>query len=197
MLYTLLEKYFLNLGLDIDASYFNVKYHDTLEAWNTSGWATQNLPGTVKSQGLELVSKWKKSDTLNFGFNYTYTSTYDGAEQDDPNKNESYHNAQMVRVPRNIVNLVTNMKIPGYKNLDLTLNTKWSDEARDYGNGNRTWRDESLDDYLVNDLSIKYNLWDTYKLFFDINNILDEKYETTRDYSQMDRSFNFGIRRVY
>jgi len=34
-------------------------------------------------------------------------------------------------------------------------------------------------------------------LFFDIENILDEKYETTRDYSQMDRSFNFGIRRVY
>ena len=103
----------------------------------------------------------------------------------------------MVRVPRNIVNLATNMKIPGYKNLDLTLNTKWSDEARDYGNGNRTWEDETIDDYLVNDLSIKYNLWDTYNLFFDINNILDEKYETTRDYSQMDRSFNFGIRRVY
>jgi hypothetical protein len=45
--------------------------------------------------------------------NYTYTSTYDGAEQDNPNKNESYHNTQMVRVPRNIVNLVTNMIIPG------------------------------------------------------------------------------------
>ena len=52
-------------------------------------------------------------------------------------------------------------------------------------------------DYLVNNLLIKYNLWDTYNIFFDINNILDEKYETTRDYSQMDRSFNFGIRRVY
>jgi hypothetical protein len=26
---------------------------------------------------------------------------------------------------------------------------------------------------------------------------LDEKYETTRDYSQMDRSFNLGFRRVY
>jgi outer membrane receptor protein involved in Fe transport len=103
----------------------------------------------------------------------------------------------MVRVPRNIVNLATNMKIPGYKNLDLTLNTKWSDEARDYGNGNRTWRDETIDDYLVNDLSIKYNLWNTYNLFFDVNNILDEKYETARDYSQMDRTFNFGIRRVY
>ncbi len=129
--------------------------------------------------------------------NYTYTSTYDGAEQDNPNKNESYHNAQMVRVPRNIVNLVTNMIIPGYKNLDLTLNTKWSDEARDYGNGNRTWRDETIDDYLVNDLSVRYSLWDAYNLFFDMNNILNEKYETARDYSQMDRSFNFGIKRVY
>ena len=193
-----IEKSFLDLGLSIDASYFNVKYHDTLEGWKRdSAWKTWNFPGVVKSQGLELVSKWKKSDTLNFGLNYTYTSTYDGAEQDNPNKNESYHNAQMVRVPRNIVNLVTNMIIPGYKNLDLTLNTKWSDEARDYGNGNRTWRDETIDDYLVNDLSVRYNLWDTYDLFFDMNNILNEKYETTRDYSQMDRSFNFGIRRVY
>ena len=193
-----IEKSFLDLGLSIDASYFNVKYHDTLEGWKRDGaWKTWNFPGVVKSQGLELVSKWKKSDTLNFGMNYTYASTYDGAEQDDPNKNESYHNAQMVRVPRNIVNLATNMKIPGYKNLDLTLNTKWSDEARDYGNGNRTWQDETLDDYLVNDLSIKYNLYDTYYLFFDINNILDEKYETTRDYSQMNRTVNFGIRRSF
>jgi len=193
-----IEKSFLDLDLSIDASYFNVKYHDTLEYWERdSAWKTWNFPGVVKSQGLELVSKWKKSETLNFGLNYTYTSTYDGAEQDDPDMNGNYVNAQMVRVPRNIVNLVTNMKIPGYKNLDLTLNTKWSDVARDYGNGNRTWRDETIDDYLVNDLSIKYNLWDSYNLFFDIDNILGEKYETTRDYSQMDRSFNFGIRRVY
>jgi len=194
-----IEKSFLNLGLSIDASYFNLKYDDALEGWKgpKGDWSTNNFPGVVKSQGLELISKWKKSETLNFGMNYTYTSTYDGAEQDDPDKNESYHDARMVRVPRHIINLATNIKIPGYKNLDLTLNTKWSDSARDYGNGNRTWRDETIDDYLVNDLSIKSNLWDTYNLFFDINNILDEKYETTRDYSQMDRSFNFGIRRVY
>ena len=194
-----IEKSFLNLGLSIDASYFNLKYGDALEGWKgpKGDWSTNNFPGVVKSQGLELISKWKRSETLNFGMNYTYTSTYDGAEQDDPDKNESYHDARMVRVPRHIINLATNIKIPGYKNLDLTLNTKWSDSARDYGNGNRTWRDETIDDYLVNDLSIKSNLWDTYNLFFDINNILDEKYETTRDYSQMDRSFNFGIRRVY
>ena len=197
-----IEKSFLNLGLNIEASYFNLKYHDVLEGWktgNTSGiaYTTQNMPGIVKSQGLELISQWKANDLLNFDFNYTYTSTYDGAEQDDPNPNANYYNAQMVRVPRNIFNLATNIKIPEYDNLDLTLKTKWSDVARDYGNGNRTFADERLDDYLVNDLSIKYKLMNTYNLFFDINNIMDEKYETARDYSQIDRSFNFGIRSVY
>ena len=197
-----IEKSFLNLGLNLEATYFNIKYHDVLEGWKTgtsSGldYTTQNMPGEVKSQGLELVSKWKTNDLLNFFINYTYTSTYDGAEQDDPNKSSNYYNAQMVRVPRNIINLTTNYKIPGYKNLDLTLNTKWSDEARDYGNGNRTWEDERTDDYLVNDLFIKYKLWNQYNIFFNITNVLDEKYETARDYSQMNRSFNFGIKNIF
>ena len=193
-----IEKSFIDLGLDVDVSYFNIKYHDTLEGWKGTGsWSTNNFPGEVRSRGIELISKWKKSDNLNFGVNYTLNATYDGAEQDDPDMNQSYTMDDLVRVPRQIINLQTNVKIPGYKNLNLTLNTKWSDTARDYGNGNRTWVDEGLDDYLVNDLFIKYNLWNSYNLFFNITNILDEKYETTRDYSQMDRSFNFGIRRSY
>ena len=193
-----IEKSFLNSGLSFDATYFNIKYNDTLEGWKGLGdWSTHNFPGVVKSQGLELDGKWLKSDQLNFGLNYTYTSTYDGAEQDDPDQNASYFMTELVRVPRHLINLKTNFKIPGYKDLDFSLNTKFSDDARDYGNGNRTWRDERLDDYIVNDLSIKYNLWNSFDLFLDINNILDEKYETVRDYSQMDRSFNFGIRRVY
>jgi len=194
-----IEKSFSNSGLSFDATYFNIKYIDTLEGWKGSAadWSTNNFPGVVKSQGLELDSKWLKSDQLNFDLNYTYTSTYDGAEQDDPDMNASYFMTEMVRVPRHLINLKTNMKIPGYKNLDLSLKTKFSDDSRDYGNGNRTFRDERLDDYIVNDLSIKYNLFNTYNLFFDINNILDEKYETARDYSQLDRSYNFGIRRSY
>ena len=194
-----IEKSFSNLGLSFDATYFDIRYSDTLEGWKGSkgDWSTNNQPGVVKTKGLELDAKWLKSDLLNFDLNYTYTSSYDGAEQDDPDRNASYFMTELVRVPKHLINLKTNMKIPGYKNLDLSLNTKFSDDARDYGNGNRTWDDERLDDYLVNDLSIKYNLYNTYNLFFDINNILDEKYETVRDYSQMDRSFNFGIRRAY
>ncbi len=194
-----IEKNFQDLGLKLDATYFNVKYHDVLEGWETgtssgNAYTTQNMPGNVKSQGLEFLSELIVNENLNFNLNYTYTSTYDGAEQDDPNKNASYTNAQMVRVPRNIINLKTNFKIPGYKNLDFNLNSKWSDVARDYGNGNRTFNDEVLDDYFVNDLNMNFKLNDKYNMFLNITNLLDEKYETTRDYSQLGRSFNFGLR---
>jgi vitamin B12 transporter len=197
-----IEKNFLDQNLKIDLTYFNISYTDTLEGWKTGtssglAYTTQNLPGKVKSQGIEFVSEWIKNDFLKFGLNYTYTSTYDGAEQSDPNANTSYYNAQMVRVPRNILNLITTVKLPNYENLNLTLNTKWSDMAREYGNGNRTFKDERTDDYFVNDLSANYNLWNKYNLYLNVTNILDEKYETVRDYNQMDRSFSFGFRRTY
>jgi vitamin B12 transporter len=190
------EKSFINLGLNVDVSYFNLEYSDTMEGDWYAPWQTLNYPGTVKSEGLELTSKWKTNDLLNFGLNYTYTSTYDGAEQDNPST--SYKNAQLVRVPRHMVNLATKVKFPNYKNLNLTLNTRWSDTVRDYGNGNNgNYNDEVLDDYLVNDLSLNYKLYNTYDIFFDVKNIFDEKYNTALQYSQMDRTFHFGIKRVY
>ena len=197
-----IEKYFLNLNLKTDLTYFNVSYTDVLEGWKTGtsgsgAYTTQNMPGEVRSQGIEFISEWIKSDFLKFGLNYTYTSTYDGAEQDDPDKNTSYYSQQMVRVPRNILNLITTVKFPNYENLNVTLNTKWSDTVRDYGNGNRTYNDERIDDYIVNDLSANYNLGIKYKLYVNVTNIFDEKYETVRDYSQMDRSFNFGLKQNF
>ena len=192
------EKFFSNLNLTLEATYFNLKYDDVLEGWKTgtssgAAYTTQNMPGTVKSQGLEFVSRWNVNKNLNINLNYTYTSSYDGAEQDDPDKNSSYTNSQMARVPRNIINLSTNYKLANNENFDFTLNTKWSDEARDYGNGNRTYNDEKTDDYLVNDLFINYNLSENYKFFFKITNLFDEKYETARDYSQLPRTFNLGL----
>ena len=201
------EKSFSELGLNLDLTYFNVKYIDALEGWsgntlNSATWgsAYMNSTSTTKSQGIELLSKWKTNDSLNFDFNYTYTSTYDGAEQDDPNKNSDYYNSQMVRVPRHFFNLATSYVFPD-KNLSLTLHTKISDKVRDYGNANQpaggTYEDVKLNSYMVNDLSLNYKLWETYNVFFDIINVFDKKYTTALQYSQMDRSFNFGIRRSY
>jgi vitamin B12 transporter len=192
-------------NLFIDLTYFNVKYFDALEGWktNTAGGSssTQNTIATVKSQGIELMSKYKLNELFNFGLNYTYTSSYDGADEQNLSGPDS--GSQMVRVPRNLVNLITNIKVPAYKDLDITLRTKWSDKARDYGNGNATsnkspsFQNETLDSYLVNDLSFRYNLLNSYNLYFDVTNVFDKQYETVLQYSQMDRSFNFGIKQTY
>ena len=56
--------------------------------------------------------------------------------------------------------------------------------------------DVYLDDYIVNNLTLNYNFVG-YNTFLKIGNIFDEKYNTVLDYSQMDRTFNFGIRRSY
>jgi len=192
-------------NLFIDLTYFNVKYFNALEGWktNTAGGtsSTQNTIATVKSQGIELMSRFKLNEMFNFGLNYTYTSSYDGADEDNLSGADS--GSQMVRVPRNLVNLITNVKIPAYKDLDISLRTKWSDKARDYGNGNATsdkspgFQNETLDSYLVNDLSFRYNYLNNYNFYFDIANVLDKKYETALQYSQMDRSYNFGIKKAY
>jgi len=137
---------------------------------------------------------------LNFLINYTYSSTYDGADHDNPQKCEfgcSFTEKQMAAVPRHAFNLATAIKLPKYENLDLILNTKYSDSMRDYGSGNKTFNDVVLDDFLVNDLSLKYNYLNSYNLFFDINNILDEGYETRDYYNQLGRTVNFRIKKSY
>lgn len=205
-----IEKNFVNSGLKFDLSYFDHRYFDTIDAWkdgaDDTNENTHNQNAVVKSQGIELLSKWKKNDFLNFDFNYTYTSTYDGADWNDQVDDGvcacgTALDKAMVRVPRNALNLITNFRIPSLKKMNFSLQTKWSDQMRDYGNNNspkhgNNWVDVMLDDYLVNNLALDYDLYN-YKAYFKIYNILDEKYNTALDYSQMDRSFNFGIRRAY
>jgi len=199
------EKSFFDLGLNVDLSYFNIKYFDAIEGWagNTENYVwgnTRNNASTTKAQGIELLTNWKTNEQLNFDLNYTYTSTYDGAEHDNPDLLSSYTNSQMVRVPRHFLNLSTNYTFPN-KKMNLSLKTKISSKSRDYGNENEpadsSFDDVKLNSYMVNDLSLNYNLWSTYDLFFDVINLFDKKYNTALQYSQMDRAFNFGIKRKY
>ena len=119
------EKSFFDLGLNVDLSYFNIKYFDAIEGWagNTEyyQWGnSRNNASTTKAQGIELLTNWKTNEQLDFDLNYTYTSTYDGAEHDNPDLLSSYTNSQMVRVPRHFLNLATNYTFPN-KKLNLGL----------------------------------------------------------------------------
>jgi outer membrane cobalamin receptor len=69
---------------------------------------------------------------------------------------------------------------------------------RAYGNVNvGTDEDKRLSSFLVNDLFANYQISDGYKAFFKIDNIFNKVYNTVLEYNQMDRSFNFGIKRNY
>ena len=199
------EKALPDLNLDFDVTYFKTKYFDALEGWsgNTAyaQWGnTTNSTSTTRAEGIEFISKWKTNDNLNFGLNYTYTSTYDGAENDNPDRLTDNDHSQMVRVPQHFLNLITSYKIPE-TNLGLTLRTKVSSRASDYGNENRPYHDVfkniHLGGYAVHDLSLNYDLFGQYDVYADLNNILDQRYETALDYSSQERSVNFGIKRSY
>jgi vitamin B12 transporter len=199
------EKAIPDLNLNIDLTYFKTKYFDALEGWsgNTAyaQWGnTTNSTSTTRADGIEFISKWKTNDNLNFGLNYTYTSTYDGAENDNPDRLTDNDHSQMVRVPQHFLNLITSYKIPE-TNLGLTLRTKVSSRASDYGNENRPYHDVfkniHLGGYAVHDLSLNYDLFGQYDVYADLNNILDQRYETALDYSSQKRSVNFGIKRSY
>ena len=197
------EKNFPNLNLNLDLTYFDNTYRNALEGWEsnigTDTYATNNTAGTVTSRGIELMSDLKVNDILSFALNFTYTHTYDGAEADDPNTAASYYGAdtRLVRVPIHAMNLATKINIPNHENLDLTIRTKYSDRVRDYGDTHNGFADVILDDWITHDLSVRYKLYDTYNLYFDINNALDERYETALRYSQAGRNFNFGLKRAY
>ena len=186
-------------------TYFKTKYIDALEGWASNNtyqkWGgTTNTSSDTTARGFELITNWKTNDLLDFNFNYTYTATYDGAENDNPDLLADNIGPEMVRVPKHFLNLTTNYKWPG-TNLDLSLRTKASSRARDYGNDNTpsfdAFKNVYLDGYMVHDLSLNYSLFGMYDVHFDVNNILNKEYETALDYASMERSYNFGFKRPY
>ncbi len=81
--------------------------------------------------------------------------------------------------------------------LKSSLKGKYVGETRDFGNTNNSWTDVILTDYFIFDLETSYQLFNSYKTFINIGNILDQEYEQALQYSSAGRTFNFGIRKVY
>jgi vitamin B12 transporter len=197
------QKDFINKGLDIDLTFFNHKYEDTIEGWKSASWTPVNMPGVVRTRGIELLSKFKPKKNLNFNLGYTYNSTYDGADFDDPDLGPGsagdFLNSQMVRVPRHLINIGANYNIGN--NMNLNWKTKWSDSARDYGNGNSAetggnYRDMRLPSYAVSDLELDF-LYGDYKSFINLTNLFNKKYSQAVQFSAPERALNFGFKKVY
>ncbi len=194
-----IEKSFSNIGFDVDLTFFQHRYEDTIEGWKAAGWTPKNVAGTVTTKGIDLISNFKPKKDLNFNLQYTYNNTYDGADFDDPDMGPGsagdFHSSQMVRVPRHLLNFGINYNI--LNNMSVNWKTKWSDTARDYGNGNESnYTDVRLDSYLVNDFGLDF-LYQNYRGYVSLSNVFDEKYSQALQFAAPERALNIGLKKLY
>ena len=195
------QKNFINEGLNVDLTFFNHKYENNIDGWADAQWTPMNNPGVVRSRGIELLSKFKPKKNLNFDLAYTYNSTYDGADFDDPKlgggSQGNFTNSQLVRIPRHLINVGANYNIAN--NMKLNWKTKYSDSVRDYGTTNTAcgnFVDVKLSSYYVSDVGLDLQYGD-YKGFVGMTNLFNEKYSTACQYSSPERALNFGFKRLY
>ncbi len=189
------EKYFEDLQANIIFSVYNIEYEDPLEGWQSHGWKVKNADPKIKSKGIEIASDFKINKNINIDFNYNFSDTYDGADCDDPNVGAtSCIDESMVRVPKHSwSSTITHKKNKFINKLSLS----YSDEVRDYGNGNNNFKDVILDEYFVVDYNLNYEIFDNLNFYFNIDNIFNESYEQAFMYSSMERSLNFGLSREF
>lgn len=209
-----IAKTFLENKLNLDLTYFYHEYSDTLAGWkdSTSDFNSyyHNQPGLVKSEGFELSGKWLVNDKINFDLAYTLSRTYDGEDADDANNLDgntggtgggAFTDTRLVRVPRHMLGLNSYYQIPN-KKISLNLQTIGATNARDYGNYNTpkhgtNYADVKLPAYFVNHLTINYDYFPNYDIFFKISNLTNEDYHTALHYSQPKRALSFGFKKSF
>ena len=193
------EKNIEKINTSFDISLYHITYEAALEGWESHNWKVQNSTGKIKSKGIELASLWRPTDSYNIGLNYSYTDTYDGADCDNPNQGSANTvrsiDCSMIRVPRHALNSSINYKTNN--NINNKLIIKYSGEIRDYGNTNNNFADQILDDYITFSYLADYKFNDTYKIYFEVNNIFNQNYEKAYQYSTLGRSFNIAFKTEY
>tara|TARA_B100000579_G_C22836390_1_gene859047 strand:+ start:95 stop:1993 length:1899 start_codon:yes stop_codon:yes gene_type:complete len=191
-----LETKINKFNTDLNISVYKIEYEDALEGWQSNAWKVMNTSAIIESKGLEIEALLQPSNNFNISLNYNYSDTYDGADCDDPNVGSgSCIDEAMVRVPRHAIS--SKIMYKTQKNIKNYFSLSYTDEVRDYGNGNNSFNDVILDDYFLADFKTTYKLFNTFDLYLKINNIFNNNYEKAFMYSSMGRTYDFGLSRVF
>ncbi|MCY4486212.1 MAG: TonB-dependent receptor [Deltaproteobacteria bacterium] len=185
------EQNLLEGRLSLDLTYFNNR-PTNLIYWNDAGtpydWQNpetgdddyyDNLGGTSRIRGLELIARAKPADGLSLSAQYTYTDAKDPDRQPLPRRPE--HVAS--------VNL-------GYGFLDGRAAV---DLGIDY-NGkqlNRTTDPVMIDDFVLVNVAANYKLGRQMELFGRIDNLFDKDYEEIPGYRTTGIGFHAGVRGTF
>ena len=182
--------------LVIDSTLFHIEYDDTISGWQShrasgSGWTIENSSGIVKSTGFEFSANLITELIDKIIFGYSFVDAYDGEDCDNPDS--SCKDEMPVRVPRHTYVLKLSKD---FGLITSTLKGKHQTETRDYGNANNGFAEVILGGYTQLDFSTSAKLYG-YNLFFDLKNLLNEKYQQAYQYSVPGRELSFGVKILY
>lgn len=173
---------FDNQRVSFGMTYFESTYENRIDYDPNDFYKFNQLPGNTDISGVEVFTNWQATNDLEFGLNYSYTST------EDPN------GKRLVRRPLNKGSLNARYRFlqKGLVNLDII----WVDDrdsipyAYDL-NGNQI---TNLDSYTLVNISARYDLTDVIQIYGRIDNLFDEEYEESWSYATPGLSGYLGLK---
>ncbi|MBL6840029.1 MAG: TonB-dependent receptor [Rhodobacteraceae bacterium] len=148
---------------------------DNLIEFNNDTFIYEQNNGSTKTSGLELSSNLKVSDTVTVNADYTLTTSETG-------------NVKAVRVPKH--DLVLAIEKQFNDNFSGLASLRVARDIED-----TVWPSNiQMPNYEIFDISLTYDINDKSSLYLQVQNLVDEKYETIKGYNTGGRQVFAGIR---
>ena len=193
-----IEQRLLDGRLDLQATYFDRTTQDLIEFVSCYGTGapgeTQQMcdryaavggyyanVDKARAQGVELQGNWRLTDRMDLSASYTYDDAVDrsaGSPSDG---------LQLPRRPKNTANLTAGYVWPIKLRTDLAV--RYAGESFD--DAVHTY---PLKSYALLDLRLSYPLRKNLELYGRIENLTDQRYETTYQYGTLRRAAYAGVR---
>jgi vitamin B12 transporter len=133
-----------------------------------------NVPATTERDGVELEAVLNPVSWLSLRTSYTYTDARNAAGLRD------------VRIPRHDIGVAANIR-PMDK-LNIALNARIVADTVD------TFARTALDDYVLINAKVSYDVADNLQIYTRIENLLDDQYQTVEGYGTSDVALYAGVK---
>ena len=148
---------------------------DNLIEFNNDTFIYEQNNGSTKTNGLELSSNLKVSDTVTLNTDYTFTTSETG-------------NVKAVRVPKH--DLVLGIEKQFNDNFSGLASLRVARDIED-----TVWPSNiQMPNYEILDISLTYDINDKSSVYLQVQNLVDEQYETIKGYNKGGRQVFAGIR---
>jgi vitamin B12 transporter len=163
------ERVFAN-GAGVQVTLFRTDIDNLIE-YDFGTFAYIQTPGTSETQGVELTGSLPVGANVELFGNYTYTDA------------RGPDGERLLRVPRNDLTVGIDGDITDRWNGVFTV--QYATDIEDIA---------PLEDYVVANATLNYDLTDDAQVYFRIANLFDEQYQTVAGYGTSDRAFYVGLR---